>query len=258
MLTAADLLTRHGIKLERIAPGRHYTTCPRCSATRKLANQNRKTLGVTINGDGAHWGCNHCGWTGPEKGSGNGRGGDNLITYDYQDDSGVVQFQKVRAYDKDGKKFFWLRRPDGHGGWIKGTKGVDTSLIYRKPEVIEAMALDRIILVVEGEKDCDRLWSWASRQRATRTVRPMSSRTRIPRRSGRQNIASNCAALISSSCPTTTRQAATMPTPRQACRTASPSGSACSISPSTGPRFRTAAMSRIISTPGTAANNSTR
>lgn len=157
--TAADLLTRHGIKLESTAPGRHYTTCPNCSTTRKPGNQNKKTLGVTINAAGAHWGCNHCGWTGPEKGSGNGRGGDNLITYDYEDASGKVVFQKVRACDKHGKKFFWLRRPDDHGGWIKGVKGVDTSLIYRKPDVIEAMALDRTILVVEGEKDCDKLWS---------------------------------------------------------------------------------------------------
>ena len=159
MMSAADLLTSHRIKLESIAPGRHYTTCPHCSTTRKPGNQNKKTLGVTINGEGTHWGCNHCGWTGPEKGTSNGHGGDSLITYDYEDASGVVVFQKVRAYDKSGKKFFWLRHPDGRGGWSKGTKGVDTSLIYRLPEVTEAMALDRTILVLEGEKDSNRAWS---------------------------------------------------------------------------------------------------
>ena len=121
-MTPAELLTRHGIKLESTAPGRHYTTCPKCSAGRKLGNQNKKTLGVTIDDNGAHWGCNHCGWTGPEKGTGNGRDGNDLITYDYQDAGGVVRFQKVRAYDKDGKKLFWMRRPEGAAAGSKAPR----------------------------------------------------------------------------------------------------------------------------------------
>jgi hypothetical protein len=158
-MNVADLFARHSIKLDNTAPGRHYAICPQCATTRKLANQTKKTLGITINGEGAHWGCNHCGWTGPEKGNGNGRDGDTLIAYTYVHASGAVVFQKVRAYDQHGKKFFWLRRPDGRGGWINATKGVDTSLIYRLPDVIEAMSLDRTVLIVEGEKDCERLRS---------------------------------------------------------------------------------------------------
>ena len=158
-MIAEELLKQNGIKLASTAPGRHYATCPKCSAGRTLHNQGKKVLGVTIDDKGACWQCSHCGWTGPEKGTGNGRAGDNLTTYDYRNAGGAVVFQKVRAYDKDGKKFFWLRRPDGRGGFINGAKGCNTKLIYRLPEVIEATALDHTVLVVEGEKDVDALWA---------------------------------------------------------------------------------------------------
>ena len=71
-MTVADILSKHGIKLGNVAPGRHYTTCPHCSAGRSSSeHRGAKVLGVTIGADGkVHWGCNHCGWTGPEKGRG--------------------------------------------------------------------------------------------------------------------------------------------------------------------------------------------
>jgi hypothetical protein len=155
-VTPQSLLNENNITLESYAPGRHYTTCPRCSATRSKANQRRKVLGVTIEaGDGMRWGCNHCGWTGP--GSGGNGGDDGLITYDYQDASGAVTFQKVRAY-KNGKKTFWVRRPDGRGGWINNAENVDTKVLYRLPELIEAIGQGLLIAIVEGEKDADNLW----------------------------------------------------------------------------------------------------
>ena len=83
-MTPTELLTRHGIKIESTAPGRYYATCPRCSAARKLGNQNKKCLGITIDDKSTRWGCSHCGWTGPEKGPANGRDGCDLTTYDYQ------------------------------------------------------------------------------------------------------------------------------------------------------------------------------
>jgi putative DNA primase/helicase len=52
-----------------------------------------------------------------------------------------------------------MRRPDGNGGWINNTKGVDTNLLYRSDEVKEAIALGRRIAIVEGEKDADNLWA---------------------------------------------------------------------------------------------------
>jgi hypothetical protein len=51
-----------------------------------------------------------------------------------------------------------MRRPDGHGGWITNTKGVDTNLLYRSDEVKEAIAQGYRIACVEGEKDADNLW----------------------------------------------------------------------------------------------------
>src|SRR5262245_25818430 len=73
-MTPDELLFKHGIKLTNSAPGRYYTTCPNCSATRSKAHQDNKVLGVTIEPNGSiRWGCNHCGWTGPEKGTGNGQ-----------------------------------------------------------------------------------------------------------------------------------------------------------------------------------------
>lgn len=77
-MTPDELLAAHNIHLASSAPGRYYTTCPQCSAERSKARQKSKVLGVTVDANGARWGCNHCGWTGPEKGSSangsNGRG----------------------------------------------------------------------------------------------------------------------------------------------------------------------------------------
>jgi hypothetical protein len=109
-----------------------------------------------------NWGCNHCGWTGPEKGAGksngNGWGGGFAATYDYHDAAGVLRFQKVRNPPGSEPPFF-MRRPDGNGGWINDTKGVNKALLYRIDEVNEAIALGRRIAVVEGEKDADNLWA---------------------------------------------------------------------------------------------------
>src|SRR5262249_33162477 len=55
------------------------------------------------------------------------------------------------------RKKFWQRRPDGKGGWINGL-GDTRRVIYRLPEVNEAIASGHAIYVVEGEKDADSLW----------------------------------------------------------------------------------------------------
>jgi hypothetical protein len=152
------LLLKHGVRLEHYEPGRHYTTCPQCSRDRSTAaHRNADVLGVTIKADGSvHWGCNHCGWTGPEKG--NGAGWPPLAAYLYCDQTGAVRFRKVR--NSPGREpRFWVEQPNGNGGWIKNAKGVDTSILYRVDEVAKAIADGRTIAVVEGEKDADRLWS---------------------------------------------------------------------------------------------------
>jgi hypothetical protein len=153
----AELLAKHSIKLESAAPGRYYTKCPQCSHKRSKAHQDNKVLGVTVENNGnVFWGCNHCGWTGPEKGSG-GNNSKFAATYDYVDDEGALLFQKVRN-PPGSKNRFWCRRPDGNGGWIHNTKGINHKPLYRWPEVAEAIEKGHTIAIVEGEKDVDNLW----------------------------------------------------------------------------------------------------
>jgi len=156
MSGAAELLAKHGIKLPSTAPGRHYAQCPKCSATRKKSDD--KCLGVTIEADGSvRFGCNHCYWTGPEKDSApNGKG--DFHFHVYRDADGAGRFRKVRNLPGRTPRF-WLERPDGRGGWLLGTKGVDTKILYRLDEVKKTIAESHPIACVEGEKDADGLWA---------------------------------------------------------------------------------------------------
>lgn len=154
MMDMSQALRDQGIDLKSSAPGRYYTMCPQCSAKRKGPHQRYKVLGVTVEHDGAHWGCNHCGWTGAT-GRANGRanGADPNVYYDYVDEDGELLFQKVRGPNKK----FWQRKPDGSGGWMNKL-GDTRKVIYRLPQVNEAIASGYTIVCVEGEKDADNLW----------------------------------------------------------------------------------------------------
>src|SRR6516165_10140645 len=73
-------------------------------------------------------------------------------TYDYRDEAGELLFQVVRFEPKD----FRQRRPDGNGGWI--WKLGDTRRVpYLLPELLEAVASERLIFIAEGEKAVDAL-----------------------------------------------------------------------------------------------------
>jgi AAA domain len=74
-----------------------------------------------------------------------------VATYDYCDADRALLFQVCRFEPKD----FRQRRPDGAGGWEWSVKGV-TQVPYRLPDLMDAG--DRVVFVVEGEKDADRLW----------------------------------------------------------------------------------------------------
>ena len=71
-------------------------------------------------------------------------------TYDYVDADGALVFQVCRFHPKT----FRQRRRDEHGQWIWNLGDVEP-VLYRLPEVIEAVAMGRRVYIVEGEKDAD-------------------------------------------------------------------------------------------------------
>jgi hypothetical protein len=75
-----------------------------------------------------------------------------IATYDYTDESGALLYQVLGFEPKD----FRQRRPDGVGGWLWKLDGV-RRIPYRLPELIEALANERPVFVVEGEKDVEAL-----------------------------------------------------------------------------------------------------
>jgi len=70
--------------------------------------------------------------------------------YAYKDASGALLYQVVHPKD------FRQRRPDGKGDWI-WSLGKTPRVLYRLPEVRDAVARGRLVVIVEGEKDTDNL-----------------------------------------------------------------------------------------------------
>jgi hypothetical protein len=77
-----------------------------------------------------------------------------VAVYPYTDEHGEPLFEVVRFEPKD----FRQRRHDGRGGYVWNLKGVRL-VPYRLPDLIEDLAQDRTVFLVEGEKDVDRLRS---------------------------------------------------------------------------------------------------
>jgi len=77
--------------------------------------------------------------------------------YEYQNSDGSFVLNKDGKHKKDFKQ----KRPDpdNPGKWIKNAKGVRV-VLYKLPDVIEAIGNDHSIAIAEGESDCDLLWSW--------------------------------------------------------------------------------------------------
>jgi hypothetical protein len=157
-MSAEDLLRANGITLGSYAPGRDYTTCPKCLRDRRTAaHRKAEVLGVTIEADGSvRWGCNHCGWTGPQPGDGNGDGGRRNPWPFFLYAGGALR--KVKKPKGSEPPYFWQHR-NGSDEWEKGTGGVGTNaLLYRIEEAREAIKAGRVLLSAEGEKDIDNLW----------------------------------------------------------------------------------------------------
>lgn len=74
-----------------------------------------------------------------------------LATYDYYSLDGTLLYQVVRFWPKE----FRQRRPDGNGGWkwdMAALKGKHVP--YQLPK----LKGQSVVVVVEGEKDADKLW----------------------------------------------------------------------------------------------------
>lgn len=78
-----------------------------------------------------------------------------VAVYEYRNEDGELLFQKQRFVDENGKKTFRQRRPDG-SGWTYNL-GDAPRVIYRLPEIRNAIANNRTVWIVEGEKDADTL-----------------------------------------------------------------------------------------------------
>lgn len=75
-------------------------------------------------------------------------------TYDYTDEFGNLIYQNVRFIPKD----FRLRKPAPNNKWSWNLNGTRRT-IYKLPEILESIALERTIIIVESEKSVDRLIS---------------------------------------------------------------------------------------------------
>jgi len=98
---------------------------------------------------------------------------DTFYYHDHPDRDGVLRYKVERVefrkpdgsfvLNKDGKhqKKFLQWQPDPHrpDEWIPNVDGCPL-LLYRLPEVIEAIAAGHLIVVVEGEGKVNLLWSW--------------------------------------------------------------------------------------------------
>jgi putative DNA primase/helicase len=89
-----------------------------------------------------------------------------VAAYDYTDENGVLLFQACRFEPKTFKQ----RAPDGKGGWTWKLNGV-RRVLYRLPDVIEAISLGRTVYITEGEKDADALTALG----LTATTNPMGA-----------------------------------------------------------------------------------
>lgn len=90
------------------------------------------------------------------------------VTYTYKDENGNTLYEVLRFNMGDGKKRFQQRHhdpehPDAKAdGWVWNMEGV-RRVLYRLPEVIEAVKSGARVYLVEGEKDADRIFAETGR-----------------------------------------------------------------------------------------------
>jgi hypothetical protein len=152
-------------KIERVGP------CLKCGGTDRFSINVKKQL----------WNCRQCGKGGDvialvqhldgvdfltavttlAGGPSPRTNGKDRTEFVYTDESGAVLFAVERIEGGKRGKTFRQKRPDPEhsGQWVWNTDGVPV-VPYRLPEVIEAIAAGHPVLIVEGERKADLLWSW--------------------------------------------------------------------------------------------------
>jgi hypothetical protein len=184
-------IERRGIKLRRIGL-ELVGACLKCGGDDRFAINTKKqvfncrgcdkggdviALVEHLDGVDFNTACTQLTGQAPPKANGKANGKDAskkvvVVSFEYQNADGSVAFavdrvQFLKPDDtyvlKDGKpdKTFRQRRPDSdHAGrWIANKDGAPV-VPYQLPQVLEAIAADHPILVVEGEAKADLLWSW--------------------------------------------------------------------------------------------------
>lgn len=143
--SAQELLRLHGIDYVATKHGKFTTNCPDCSGG---------YLNVKIENDKVVWFCHSCDQGGSEKyeipDAPSSDLGPIKAVYDYRDESGTLLFQALRFEPLNQPKQFRQRTGPDQKKWsIKDVRIVP----FRLPELIEAVENDRVVFVVEGEKD---------------------------------------------------------------------------------------------------------
>lgn len=80
------------------------------------------------------------------------------IEYPYHDEEGKILFTKIRVepgFDGRDKSFYW-ERDDDNGNVIRSLSGC-RKVLYQLPKLLKGIAEKQTILLVEGEKDADKL-----------------------------------------------------------------------------------------------------
>ena len=145
-----ELLQRHGIAWTSTARPTYTTNCPECGTG---------YLNVKIERDRVAWFCHHCDRGGREhfeqarrdnKSAKDDELGPIKTIYDYVDEGGTRLFQVLRFEPLNTPKQFRQRTGPEQEKWsIKGVRIVP----YRLPELVEDIAQEHTIFIVEGEKD---------------------------------------------------------------------------------------------------------
>jgi putative DNA primase/helicase len=187
-------LDRRGVKLRRVG-AEQIGPCPKCGGDDRFAVNTKKgvfncrccgakgdviRLVQFLDGTDFNAACTTLTGQPPPKANGKRNSKDAaeklriivVATFEYRDRDGNVLFAVDRIEFqkrdggfvlKDGKrdKVFRQRRPDPNhpGKWLPNVTGVPV-VPYRLPQLLEAIAAGRLVLIVEGEAKADLLWSW--------------------------------------------------------------------------------------------------